>query len=166
MVGAEPLVAGGKEPLAYCLRCVDVKLIQANDATPRQALELLPFIFFEYGARTMRLILMDNNSGYICGDTAVYLAGSPEWRDNAESRREAETLSLLASRLLDEGNGVHGRSYEFMGANPHVTSSGYHIYRADVSGVDVIPIVRNGRDGAIINAVAANCHYIGFVRYA
>ncbi len=109
---------------------------------------------------------MDNNSGYICGDTAVYLAGSPEWRDNATGTDpDVETLSLLAARLLDESNGVHGRSYAFMRTNPRVTSNGYHIYRADVSGVDVIPPVRDGRDGAMINTAAANCHYIGFVHY-
>src|ERR1019366_4487841 len=55
----------------------------------------------------MRLILIDNNSGLIFGDTANYLLGRlDEWRDNnSDNSSDIERLSLLAARLLDDSIG-------------------------------------------------------------
>ena len=114
---------------------------------------------------TIRLILIDNNSGFICGDTAAYLAGRSEWQDDASAANQyVEPLALLACRLLDESIGEFGREYEFVGHDPRDRSSGYHVYRADAEGREAVPIVHDGEDQEIIEAVAANCPYIGFVR--
>ncbi|MGC1861101.1 MAG: hypothetical protein WA733_08250 [Methylocystis sp.] len=50
----------------------------------------------------MRLILIDNHSRLIFGDTANYrLGGLDEWRDsNSDNSSVIERLSLLAARLL------------------------------------------------------------------
>jgi hypothetical protein len=52
----------------------------------------------------MRLILIDNNSGLIFGDTANYLlARLNDWRENnTDNNSDAARLSPLAARLLDD----------------------------------------------------------------
>jgi hypothetical protein len=113
----------------------------------------------------MRLILIDNNSGYVFGDTAVFLAGSPEWRDDVSAADyEIEPLALLAARLLDESAGRPGRAYPFVDCDPIDTSTGYHVYRADAEGHEAVPLVYDGQNQAVIDAVAADCRYVGFVR--
>jgi hypothetical protein len=51
----------------------------------------------------MRLILIDNNSGLIFGDTANYLlARLNDWRENnSDNNSDTARLSLMAARLLD-----------------------------------------------------------------
>lgn len=108
----------------------------------------------------MRLILIDNNSGYIWGDTADLpglsqdaISGVP-WREAAEA----------AARALDASNGEHDRSYEVMERNPRDTSTGYHVYRADVRGSDQLPTVWDGQDREVIEAVERDCEYFAYVR--
>ena len=110
----------------------------------------------------MRLILIDNGSGCISGDTADYLADSDEWSDVADER-DAVRLSLLAARLLDQSIGGVSQAYSFLGHDPRDTSMGYHVYQADVAA-EAVPVVWDGQDQAIIDAVSENCSYIGFVR--
>jgi hypothetical protein len=113
----------------------------------------------------MRLILIDNRSGYVFGDTADYLAGSSEWRDDVSGNdRDIEPLALRAARLLDESIGEFGREYVFIGHNPGDSSTGYHIYRADIDGSEAVPIVFDGEDRSAIESVTKNCNYVGFVR--
>jgi len=71
----------------------------------------------------MRLILIDNSSGFIFGDTANYLIGGlNEWRDNnSDNDGDIERLSLLAAELLDDCIGEHGREYGFVRYDPRDT---------------------------------------------
>lgn len=98
-----------------------------------------------------RYILIDNASGYIWGDSAdlngKIFTGSPE--EFAEA--------------LDVSNGEHGRSYTFGIRAPRDTSTGYHVYRADVNGSKAIPVVTDGQDQETIEAVTRNCTYQGYI---
>ena len=100
-----------------------------------------------------RYILIDNNSGYIFGDTADFAAG-----------RQSDMQSITdAARLLDESNGEHGRSYVEHHHNPRTTTSGYDVYRADIDGSEAVPLVHDGQDQATIDQVEKLCRYEGFV---
>lgn len=100
-----------------------------------------------------RYILIDNNSGYIFGDTADFAAG-----------RESEINSIAdAARMLDESIGEHDRSYTEHMRNPRTTATGYDVYRADVDGSDAVPVVIDGQDQETIDAVVQSCRYEGFV---
>jgi hypothetical protein len=117
------------------------------------------------GVPDMRLILIDNGSGFIFGDTAEYLAGQSGWKDDASGDdQDLEPLALLAARLLDESIGEFGREYVFIAHNPRDTSTGYHIYRADEQGRQTLPLVDDGQDQTMIEFVMENCPYLGFVR--
>jgi hypothetical protein len=113
----------------------------------------------------MRLILIDNSSGFIFGDTANYLIGRlDEWRDNnSDDNSDTERLSLLAARLLDDSIGEHGREYEFVRYDPLDTRTGYFIYRADIDGSEAVPVVTNGKSQETIDAVRRDCRFEGFV---
>lgn len=99
-----------------------------------------------------RYILIDNYSGYIFGDTAD-LDG---WNDT-------ERTPVDAARLLDESIGELGREYTLIGHNPRDTSTGYHVYRADVDGSDAVTVVTDGQDREVIEAVERDCEYVGYV---
>jgi hypothetical protein len=113
----------------------------------------------------MRLILIDNYSGFIFGDTANYRLGAlDEWRDNnSNDSSDTERLSLLGARLLDDSIGEHGRSYEFVAYYPPDSSTGYIIYRADVDGSDCLPVVIDGKNQETVEAVERDCRFEGFV---
>ena len=99
----------------------------------------------------MRYILIDNGTGYIAGDSAdlggAIFEGSPE-----------EFAAALDARL-----GKHGRRYEMIGHNPRSTAPGYHVYRADVGGREVVPIVWDGQSRDEIEVVERDCEYLGFI---
>ena len=98
-----------------------------------------------------RYILIDNSSGYVFGDTAVYAGG------------QSDLTPIAAARLLDESIGVYGREYVEHSINPHTTATGYHVYRADISGSEVVAVVQDGQDAETIEAVQRDCQYLGFV---
>lgn len=117
-------------------------------------------------AQPMRLILIDNNTGFIIGDTASFLAGSGEWSEDVTGNdQDVEALSLLAARLLDESIGEYGRAYSLVDDAPRGTSTGYHIYRADESDSESLPLVSDGEDQETIDAVRTKCRHLGFVRW-
>lgn len=101
-----------------------------------------------------RYILIDNNSGYIFGDTADFAAG-----------QEINSISD-AARALDESIGEPGRSYIENSRSPRSTVTGYSVYRADINGSEAVAIVRDGQDPEIISAVEDSCEYVGFVECA
>jgi hypothetical protein len=111
-----------------------------------------------------RLILIDNNSGYIFGDTADFAAGSAEWRDNnSGNASDQEGLALLAARLLDQSIGESGRGYKFLSNDPRDTRTGYRVYRSDVRGSDQVGNITDGQDQEMVDAVERDCDFIGFV---
>lgn len=100
-----------------------------------------------------RYILIDNGSGYVFGDTAD-LPGNDD---------PSSLTPIEAARLLDESIGEPGREYELIGYNPRDTSTGYHVYRADVEGSDAVAVVTDGQDREVIEAVERDCEYVGYV---
>lgn len=102
-----------------------------------------------------RYILIDNNSGYIWGDSAdlngcIYSADDP----------------IDYARALDESLGEHNRSYKMQMYNPRSNIAGYHVYRADIDGSDAVVTVFDGQDAETIRTVVDNCRYEGFIAYA
>jgi len=93
-----------------------------------------------------RYILIENNSGFIFGDSA-----------DLDGRTFTGTAVEFA-RALDDSIGAHGRDYALT-HNPHDTSTGYHVYAA----TDAIPTVSDGQDSETIEAVERDCAYVGFI---
>jgi hypothetical protein len=78
----------------------------------------------------LRYILIENNSGYIRGDSADF-NGEP-----------FEGTPVQYAQALDDSLKEHGRTYELMlNHSPRTTESGYHVYRAD----DAVPVVEDVR---------------------
>ncbi len=100
-----------------------------------------------------RYILIDNHSGYIFGDSAdidgKLFVGTP----------------LEVAAALDASIGEHGRTYTEHSSRPSDTRSGYHVYRADINGSDVVDVVRDGQDQEMIDAVSSGCEYVGFIEF-
>ena len=100
-----------------------------------------------------RFILIDNNSGYIFGDTAdlngaILSTNSP----------------VDACRAFDEQVvGEHGRTYETVSSLAS-NETGYSVYRADVDGSEAVPVVHDGQDQDTIDAVIASCRHVATVR--
>ena len=99
----------------------------------------------------MRIILIDNNSGFIFGDTADFAAGV-----------QIDSIQQ-AAELLDASLNVTDRVYSVIGRNPNSDCTGYDCYRADIDGSDVVPVVHDGQDSQTIAGVIENCEYVGFV---
>lgn len=112
----------------------------------------------------MRLILIDNSSGNIFGDTAAMprdhvIDGSSihEWGD-------ALMTPVLAARWLDEAIiGHRGRKYENV-LRLASTETGYRVYRADIDGSEAVPVFEDGTDLDAITTVERDCEWIGCVR--
>jgi hypothetical protein len=100
-----------------------------------------------------RYILIDNDSGFIWGDSAD-LDGKVWQGDDA----------LAYAKALDESMGEHGRSYEW-GTRQQILSgsSGYFVYRADIDGSEAVPVVHDGQDQYTIRSVIEHCREEGFI---
>jgi len=105
----------------------------------------------------MHVILIDNGSGYIFGDSRDLVGYS-----NSDYS-DAEKAGIAAAKLIDSDIGEHGRSYDFQRNNPADTRTGYHVYRVDVRGSEAVTVVRDGQDQETIDEVEALCEYEGFV---
>lgn len=100
-----------------------------------------------------RFILIDNNSGYIFGDSADFAAGN-----------QSDLTPEEAAKMLDDSlDTSDGREYTLIGHNPRTTATGYLVYRADVNGSEAVPIAQDGQDREAIEAVERDCKFIGFV---
>lgn len=99
-----------------------------------------------------RYILIENNSGYIWGDSAdlngKIFDGTPE-----------EFAAALDASIHE-----YDRTYEMIGHNPRSTEDGYHVYRADVGGSEAVMVANDGQDQEMIDAVERDCQYLGFIR--
>lgn len=83
----------------------------------------------------MRLILIDNYSGYIFG----------EFTSN-------DACLIDAARAVDADTGVYGRTYTVHDRAPGSTAAGYRVYRADGQGSEQEMIERD-------------CEFVGFVEF-
>lgn len=102
-----------------------------------------------------RYILIDNNSGYIFGDSADFAAGN-----------QSDLTPTEAARLMDESIGEHGREYRELSSVPRDTRTGYAVYRADINGSEAVPVVQDGQDREMIEAVERDCEFVAFVEVA
>jgi hypothetical protein len=109
----------------------------------------------------MRLILVDNYSRCILGDTAGFAAGVGDWIAAIRDGIDAERLSLLAARLLDEQIGERDWIYEFSGERACEVSIGYLIYSPRSSA---LPLVDDESGPESLALLAEICDYVGFVR--
>jgi hypothetical protein len=110
-----------------------------------------------------RYILIDNGSGFIFADTADLPAHTFAGEDFPII--QSGITPVEAARWHDEAVvREFGRTYELLGHNPHDTSTGYHVYRADINGSDAVRAIDNGQDAELIEAVERDCEYVGFVR--
>lgn len=105
-----------------------------------------------------RYILIDNNSGYIYADTA-------DLHGFDGSMRHGDEAMILAARLTDEHIGCRDRSYEAVMSDPRTNEGYYRVYRADVGGSEAVPVVEDGQDQFMIDAVVEKCAFVGCVRY-
>ena len=99
-----------------------------------------------------RYILIDNNSGYIFGDSADFAAGN-----------QPDLTPIEAARRLDESIGEHGREYRELSSAPHDTRTGYAVYRADINGSEAVPLIQDGQDQELIEAVNRDCEFVAFI---
>lgn len=102
-----------------------------------------------------RYILIDNGSGYVFGDSAdvdllgAVLTGSP----------------IEYAAALDRSIGEPRRTYEETSRNSLASNeTGYHVYRADVRGSEVVPVVHDGQNRETIEAVLSECEYVTTIR--
>jgi len=98
-----------------------------------------------------RHILIDNNSGYIWGDSA-----------DLDGKIFVGTAAEFA-RALDESLGETGRQYTELNSAPRDNRTGYHVYRADINGSEAVTAVWDGQDQDTIEAVMRDCRYEGFI---
>jgi hypothetical protein len=98
-----------------------------------------------------RYILIDNHSGFIFGDSAdldgKIFTGTP----------------MEYAAALDASIGEHNHTYERGHHHPASNRSGYFVYRADIDGSDAVPVVRDGQDPEMIDAVERECKLLGFM---
>lgn len=100
----------------------------------------------------MRIILVDNHSGYIFGDSAQFAPRGEEPRN-----------ILAAARMLDESLNEFGRLYVEQPRSNISGRSGYLCYRSDIGGSDQMPNVTDGQDPELIAICERDCKYLGFV---
>lgn len=102
----------------------------------------------------MRLILIDNNSGFIFGEFS-----SGDYTGNFDM---TECLTD-AAKHVDAEIGALPRTYTVSSVGPRSTQTGYHVYRADVGGSEQVGNIIDGQDQEMISAVEQDCEYVGFV---
>jgi hypothetical protein len=100
-----------------------------------------------------RYILIDNASGYIWGDSAdlggKIFVGTP----------------VEFAAALDASIGAPGREYEETSRRALGSQeAGYHVYRADIGGSEAVPLIQDGKDKEMIEAVVRDCEYVTSIR--
>jgi hypothetical protein len=119
----------------------------------------------------MRIILIDNYSGYIWGDSADYKGRTFTLDDALSFKADVSATSeddfaLAYAAAMDADIGGEPRSYGMHRAScARNGGSGYMAYRADVDGSEAVPVVHDGQDSDTIEAVEADCRCLGFISY-
>ena len=98
-----------------------------------------------------RYILICSESGYIFGDSA-----------DIDDKIVTGTPAQVAA-ALDASIGLHDRTYSELHARPSDGRTGYLVYRADIDGSEVVPLVHDGQDRDTIEQVERLCEYVCFV---
>jgi hypothetical protein len=106
------------------------------------------------GKKMARYILIDNYTGYVFGDSA-----------DIDGRIVTGTPCEVAS-ALDASIGEHGRTYTERPSAPRDTSTGYHVYRADINGSEAVPVATDGQDAEYIAAVQRDCEFVCYVAWS
>lgn len=95
-------------------------------------------------ASSPRYILIDRDSGYIFADTAT-MPGFGETAADAAKALDAELKNAPA-----DYSSVPRRS----------AAAVYDVYRADVNGSEAVPVIHDGQDREMIEAVERDCEYV------
>ena len=108
-----------------------------------------------------RYILIDHDTGYVWGDT-----GDLDGPARQETPLEAARRLDLAYGETDRAYTEHAPDYRppslrFGAASP--ATSAYHVYRADLDGSEVVPIIWDGQSREAIEAVEALCRKVAVV---
>ena len=104
----------------------------------------------------MHLILIDNHSGFIFADTR----DMNEW--SSSDYTDAEEAVIKASQMTDRinGNGNRHDNYTIELNALFVNERGY---RVDTDKGEQVPVVYDGQNQELIDAVMEHCDYMGFV---
>lgn len=101
-----------------------------------------------------RYILIDNCSGYIWGDSA-----------DLGGKIFTGTPMEFAAALDNHIGSPFVRSYEDVSRHALASNeTGYHVYRADVDGSEVVAVVQDGQDQEMIETVERDCEYVTTIR--
>jgi hypothetical protein len=95
-----------------------------------------------------RYILIDHNSGYIWGDSA-----------DLDGKIFTGTPAEYAIALDTSLNNYDG-SYTYCEVYENTASKTYDVYRVDIDGSEIIPVVRDGQDQETIDAVTERGRYV------
>jgi hypothetical protein len=128
----------------------------------------------------MRVILIDNYSGYIWGDSADY-KGRAFTADDAlairvamgtfspgmrGSRQTEDDFAVAYAAAMDNEIGGETRDYEMLSESAARNGGdGYRAYRVDVDGSEAVGVVHDGQDEETIEAVMTSCRMIGFIAW-
>jgi hypothetical protein len=110
-----------------------------------------------------RYILIDNDSGYIFGDTA-------DINGECLNLGTSDEDIIEACRAFDESIQAQGRRYSVLShSNLHALANnetGYLVYRADINGSEAVTSIWDGQDQETIAAVEHDCRLVAVVRRA
>jgi hypothetical protein len=128
----------------------------------------------------MRVILIDNYSGFIWGDSADH-KGRAFTLDDAlairvamgtfrpgmrASQQTEDDFAVAYAAAMDADIGGETRDYEMLSSSAARNGgAGYRAYRADVDGSEAVGVVHDGQDEETIEAVETNCRLLGFIAY-
>lgn len=113
-----------------------------------------------------RYILIDNCSGYVFGDTACLPNVPISTSEGLPMTQSDMTSPIDAARWLDEAEVKEfGRTYEEVSRRALASNeTGYHVYRADIKGSEVVPAIDDGENQELIEAVERDCEYVTTIR--
>ena len=102
---------------------------------------------------TMRLILIDSNSGFIAGEFCT---------SDYTGNYDRNALFIVAATAVDADIGTT-QPCTYTPCAFQDNAYGYQIYRADVGGSEQVPAVFDGTDTDFIRSVERDCEHLGFV---
>jgi hypothetical protein len=105
-------------------------------------------------------IVIDRSSGYIFYDTRDL---NRSHIIDGEAMQDEALTPALACRWGDETVAKEfGRTYTE--TNPFDARATYDVFRADVCGSEAVPVVQDGQDREMIEAVERDCQYVTSIK--